>query len=91
MCPIMPIPSRARYCHFGKQPSDLPDPSTMDRVEEPYIKASIITKADYVGPVMSLCIESVVKSQIKRISPKIGSSLILICHWLKLYLISMIG
>ncbi len=38
-------------------PSDLPDPSGMDRVEEPYIKASIITKADYVGPVMSLCIE----------------------------------
>lgn len=38
-------------------PSDLPDPSIMDRVEEPYIKASIITKADFVGPVMSLCIE----------------------------------
>ncbi|RXG17962.1 GTP-binding protein LepA [Leeuwenhoekiella aestuarii] len=38
-------------------PSDLPDPSGMDRVEEPFIKASIITKADFVGPVMSLCIE----------------------------------
>ena len=38
-------------------PSDLPDPSSLDRVEEPYIKASIITKADYVGNVMSLCIE----------------------------------
>lgn len=38
-------------------PSDLPDPSKIDRVEEPFIKASIITKADYVGPVMSLCIE----------------------------------
>ncbi len=38
-------------------PSDLPDPSTLDRVEEPYIKATIITKADYVGNVMSLCIE----------------------------------
>ena len=38
-------------------PSDLPEPSTLDRVEEPYIKASIITKADFVGPVMSLCIE----------------------------------
>ncbi len=38
-------------------PSDLPDPSSMNRVEEPYIKASIITKADFVGPVMSLCIE----------------------------------
>jgi len=38
-------------------PSDLPDPSKIDRVEEPYIKATIITKADFVGPVMSLCIE----------------------------------
>jgi GTP-binding protein LepA len=38
-------------------PSDLPDPSSMDRVEEPFIKASIITKSDFVGPVMSLCIE----------------------------------
>ena len=38
-------------------PSDLPDPAGMDRVEEPFIKASIITKADFVGPVMSLCIE----------------------------------
>ncbi|CAI8411911.1 MAG: Elongation factor 4 [Flavobacterium sp. SCGC AAA160-P02] len=38
-------------------PSDLPDPSKLDRVEEPFIKASIITKSDFVGQVMSLCIE----------------------------------
>jgi len=38
-------------------PSDLPDPSYLDRVEEPYIKASIITKSDFVGNIMSLCIE----------------------------------
>ncbi|PJB12141.1 MAG: elongation factor 4 [Flavobacteriales bacterium CG_4_9_14_3_um_filter_40_17] len=38
-------------------PSDLPDPSSLDRVEEPYIKATIITKSDFVGNVMSLCIE----------------------------------
>jgi len=38
-------------------PSDLPDPSGLDKVEEPYIKASIITKSDFVGSVMSLCIE----------------------------------
>ena len=38
-------------------PSDLPDPSMLDRVEEPYIKASIITKAEFVGQVMSLCID----------------------------------
>jgi len=38
-------------------PSDLPDPSKIDFVEEPYIKAAIITKAEFVGPVMSLCIQ----------------------------------
>jgi len=38
-------------------PSDLPEPSKLDRVEEPFIKATIITKSDYVGNVMSLCIE----------------------------------
>ncbi len=38
-------------------PSDLPDPSGLDRVEEPYIKATIITKSDFVGNVMSLCID----------------------------------
>ena len=38
-------------------PTDLPDPSSLDRVEEPFIRASIITKSDFVGAVMSLCIE----------------------------------
>lgn len=38
-------------------PSELPDPSGLNRVEEPYIRASIITKADFVGQVMTLCIE----------------------------------
>jgi GTP-binding protein LepA len=38
-------------------PTDLPEPSSLNRVEEPYIKATIITKADFVGNVMSLCIE----------------------------------
>ena len=38
-------------------PIDFPDPSMIHRIEEPYIKASVITKSDYVGPIMSLCIE----------------------------------
>jgi GTP-binding protein LepA len=37
-------------------PSDLPDPSKLQYVEEPYIKANIITKSEFVGPIMSLCI-----------------------------------
>ena len=38
-------------------PSDIPDPSILERVEEPYIKASIITKSDYIGNVITLCID----------------------------------
>lgn len=38
-------------------PTDLPEPSKLNRVEEPFIKASIITKSDFIGQVMSLCIE----------------------------------
>jgi GTP-binding protein LepA len=60
----VPNVSYHAYTHKNKDqvilvnnPSDLPEPSSLDRVEEPYIKATIITKSDFVGPVMSLCIE----------------------------------
>jgi GTP-binding protein LepA len=38
-------------------PSELPDPSGMERIEEPYIKAQVITKSEYVGQIMTLCID----------------------------------
>ena len=38
-------------------PTDLPDPSRLNRMEEPYIKATIITKSDFIGSIMSLCID----------------------------------
>ncbi len=38
-------------------PSDLPDPGRIEYIEEPYIKASIITKSEFIGPVMTLCLE----------------------------------
>ena len=38
-------------------PSDLPEPNHLDHIEEPYIRASVITQAEYVGAVMSLCIQ----------------------------------
>lgn len=38
-------------------PSDMPDPSTIDYVEEPFIEAQIITKPDYIGPIITLCID----------------------------------
>lgn len=66
MTVITTVPNVSYYAYTTKDretavivnnPSDLPDPSTVDRVEEPYIKATIITKSDFVGNVMSLCIE----------------------------------
>jgi GTP-binding protein LepA len=66
MTVITTVPNVSYHAFVKKQPddiilvnnpSDLPDPSGLDRVEEPYIKASIITKSDFVGQVMSLCIE----------------------------------
>lgn len=46
-------------------PSEFPDITKLERMEEPYIKAQIITKSDYVGAVMNLCIEKrgVLKNQ----------------------------
>ena len=38
-------------------PSGLPEPTMIDHIEEPYIKASVITAADYIGPIMKLCID----------------------------------
>ena len=65
MTVITTVPNVSYYAYTNKEPdeillvnnpSDLPEPSSLNRVEEPYIKASIITKSDFVGPVMSLCI-----------------------------------
>ena len=66
MSVITTVPNVSYHAYIKKNPdeivlvnnpTDLPDPSVLDHVEEPFIKASIITKADYVGNVMSLCIE----------------------------------
>lgn len=64
MTVITTVPNVSYVAHTTKgdefivnNPSDLPDPSKIDFVEEPYIKATIITKSEFVGPVMSLCIQ----------------------------------
>jgi GTP-binding protein LepA len=64
MTVITTVPNVSYIAHSTKgdpiivnNPSDLPDPSKIDFVEEPYIKATIITKSEFVGPVMSLCIQ----------------------------------
>lgn len=47
-------------------PSEMPDPNYIDWIEEPFINAQIITAADYVGPIMGLCMEKrgILKNQV---------------------------
>lgn len=65
MTVITTVPNVSYQAYLTKQPdeviminnpSDLPESTVLDRVEEPFIKAQIITKADFVGAVMNLCI-----------------------------------
>lgn len=54
-------------------PSDMPDPSALKYVEEPYIRAQIITKSDFVGPVISLCMDKrgIIKNQVYLTSTRV--------------------
>lgn len=61
---ITTIPNVSYFAYTKKQveiairtPSELPDPTILDRVEEPYIIAQIITKPEYIGSIMTLCLE----------------------------------
>jgi len=47
-------------------PSEMPDPTTMDFIEEPYIKAQIISKSEYIGPIIGLCMDKrgIIKNQV---------------------------
>jgi GTP-binding protein LepA len=66
MTVITTVPNVSYYCYTNKNPeqrnivnnpSELPDPSTIHHIEEPYIKAQVITKSEYIGQIMTLCIE----------------------------------
>jgi len=52
--------------HMVSAPSEMPASNELDHVEEPFIAASIITKSDFVGPVISLCMDKrgVIKNQV---------------------------
>jgi GTP-binding protein LepA len=54
-------------------PTDYPDPSKLERIEEPYINAQIITKSDYVGVIMNLCIDrrGILKNQVYLTSNRV--------------------
>ena len=43
--------------HEVHNPAGMPDPTLIDRIEEPYIRASIITTTTYIGPIMTLCLD----------------------------------
>ncbi|MEQ9592910.1 MAG: translation elongation factor 4, partial [Cyclobacteriaceae bacterium] len=45
-------------------PSEMPDPTMLDYIQEPYITAQIISKAEYIGPIIQLCIDK--RGQIKN-------------------------
>jgi GTP-binding protein LepA len=66
MTVITTVPNVSYFCYMTKDrekpvmvnnPSELPDPSGVDRIEEPYIKAQVITKSEYIGQIMNLCID----------------------------------
>ena len=54
-------------------PSEMPEPNITDRIEEPFISATIITKGDYVGPVISLCMDKrgIIKNQVYLTSDRV--------------------
>jgi len=73
MTVITTVPNVSYYAYTTKgeqmilnNPSEMPDPSKLDRIEEPYIKAQVITKSEFVGSIMTLCIEKrgILKNQV---------------------------
>jgi len=57
-------------------PSEMPDPSKLEKVEEPFIKAQVITKSEYIGQIMTLCIEKrgILKNQVYLTSDRVELS-----------------
>nr|WP_320117330.1 translation elongation factor 4 [uncultured Marinifilum sp.] len=59
---ITTVPNVSYIAHTNKgdefemhNPSDMPDPNALDFIEEPYIRAQIISKSEFIGPLMNLC------------------------------------
>jgi GTP-binding protein LepA len=73
MTVITTVPNVSYICHMKKEetfemrnPSDLPDPTLIDFIEEPYIHAQIITASEYIGSILSLCMgkRGILKNQV---------------------------
>ena len=54
-------------------PSELPEPNFISHIEEPFIRAQIITKSDYIGPIIALCIDKrgEIKNQVYLTSDRV--------------------
>lgn len=54
-------------------PSEMPDPNTISHIEEPFIRAQIITKSEYIGPIIALCIDKrgIIKNQVYLTSDRV--------------------
>jgi GTP-binding protein LepA len=72
MTVITTVPSVQFHAYSSKgdllkvnAPSEMPEPNFIDRIEEPYIKAQIISKSEFVGPIITLCMDKrgVLKNQ----------------------------
>lgn len=57
-------------------PSEMPDPTMMDFIEEPFISAQIISKAEYIGPIIGLCMDKrgIIKNQVYLTSDRVELS-----------------
>ncbi len=80
MTVITTVPNVSYVAHTKKgetlivnNPSDLPEPNFLEAVEEPYIAAQIISKSEYVGTIMTLCIQKrgILKNQIYLTSDRV--------------------
>jgi GTP-binding protein LepA len=54
-------------------PSEMPEPNTISHIEEPFIRAQIISKSDYVGPIINLCIDKrgIIQNQVYLTSDRV--------------------
>ena len=83
MTVITTVPSVQFHAVYGdgrtidiNSPSEMPDPGSIDYMEEPFISAQIITKAEFVGPVISLCMDKrgEIKNQVYLTSDRVELS-----------------
>ncbi|WP_242928301.1 translation elongation factor 4 [Pontibacter vulgaris] len=83
MTVITTVPSVQFHCYTTKNdmikvnaPSEMPEPNYIDHIEEPFIKAQIISKSEFVGPIITLCMDKrgILKNQTYLTSDRVELS-----------------